>query len=120
MTNECTSFTDHFDDHAEALKRYMRHRLMQHVQGHTGSHWMPPSGNYSLRIALAAAREKINSTMMQHVPTLLAVLMAIAMQGFHKNHKTLPSGTRQRQLFLRFHREKGLELTCWSPITIGV
>jgi hypothetical protein len=59
---------------------------MQHVQGHTGSHWTPPSGDYSLLIALAAAREKINSTMMQHVPTLLAVSMAIAMGGFHKSH----------------------------------
>ena len=29
-------------------------------------------------------------------------------------------GTRQRRMFLRFHREKGLELTCWPLITIGV
>jgi hypothetical protein len=28
--------------------------------------------------------------------------------------------THQRRLFLRFHREKGLELTCWPPITIWV
>jgi hypothetical protein len=31
----------------------MQHLPMQHVQGYTGSHWTPPSGNYSLRIALA-------------------------------------------------------------------
>jgi hypothetical protein len=29
---------------------------MQHVQGYSGSHWTPPSGDYSLRIAPAAAR----------------------------------------------------------------
>jgi hypothetical protein len=53
---------------------------MQHDQGFTGSHWTPPSGDYLLRIALAAARAIINTIMMQHVPTLLAVLMAIAMR----------------------------------------
>jgi hypothetical protein len=29
---------------------------MQHVQGYPGSHWMQPSGDYSLHIAPAAAR----------------------------------------------------------------
>jgi hypothetical protein len=29
---------------------------MQHIQGYSRSHWMPASGNYSLRIAPAAAR----------------------------------------------------------------
>jgi hypothetical protein len=29
---------------------------MQHVQGYSGSHWMPPLGNYLLSIASAAAR----------------------------------------------------------------
>jgi len=52
---------------------------MQHDQGFTGSHWTPSSGDYSLRIAQAAARAIINTTMMQHVPTLLAISMAIAM-----------------------------------------
>jgi hypothetical protein len=42
------SVAGHFDGHGEALKRYIRHRTMQHVQGYTGSHWMPPSGDYSL------------------------------------------------------------------------
>ena len=56
---------------------------MQHVQGYTGSHWTPPSGDYSLRIAPAAARATINSMIMKHVPTLLAVLMAIAMRRYY-------------------------------------
>jgi hypothetical protein len=53
---------------------------MQHDRGFTRSHWMPPPGDYSLRIAPAAARATINTTKMQHVPTLLAVSMAIVMQ----------------------------------------
>ena len=57
-------------------------RPMQHNQGFTGSHWTPSSGDYSLRITLAASRAIINTTMMQHVPTLLAILMAIAMRRY--------------------------------------
>ena len=59
------------------------HRLMQHDQGFTGSHWTSPSGNYSLCITQAATRATINTTMMQHVPTLLAVSMAIAMWRYY-------------------------------------
>ncbi len=50
VTNKC------FDGHADALKQYTWHCPMQHVQGYTGSHWMPPLGNYLLRITPAAAR----------------------------------------------------------------
>jgi hypothetical protein len=47
---------------------------------------MPPSGNYSLRIAPAATRATANVTTMQHVPTLLAILMAVAMQRYDTEH----------------------------------
>jgi hypothetical protein len=47
---------------------------------------MPPSGDYSLGITLAAARATINTTIMQNVPTLLAVLMAIAMRRYYRAH----------------------------------
>ena len=56
---------------------------MQHDQGFTGSHWMPPLGDYSLRIAPAATRASINTRIMQLEPTLMAVLMDIAMQQFY-------------------------------------
>jgi hypothetical protein len=65
-----------------ALKRYGAHHPMQQVQGFTGSHWMPPSDNYSLRMAPAAARATINKTTMQNVPNFLAILMAIAMRQY--------------------------------------
>jgi len=32
------SVASHFNGSAEALKRYMWHCLMQHVQGYSGSH----------------------------------------------------------------------------------
>jgi hypothetical protein len=58
---------------------------MQHVQGYTGSHWTPPSGNYLLRIALAAARTA-NKTTMYYVPTLMAISVVIAMQRYYTAH----------------------------------
>jgi hypothetical protein len=74
---------DHVDGHGEALKQYMPHRLVQHVQGYTGSHWTPPSGDYSLRIALAAATAAANKTTMYHVPTLMAVSVVIATRRYN-------------------------------------
>jgi hypothetical protein len=56
---------------------------MQHDQGFTGSHWTLPLGDYSLRIALSAARGTIKLTMMQHVLTFLAVSMAIAIRRYY-------------------------------------
>jgi hypothetical protein len=56
MTNKCTSSDGRFDGHGGALEQYRQHRLMRHVQGYFGSHWMLPLGDYLLRIAPAAAR----------------------------------------------------------------
>ncbi len=36
---------------------------MRHIQGYHRSYWMPPSGNYLLRIPLPAARAIANKTM---------------------------------------------------------
>jgi hypothetical protein len=54
--NKCSSSASHFDGHGGAPEQYRRHCPMRHVQGYSGSHWTPASGNYSLRIAPAAAR----------------------------------------------------------------
>jgi hypothetical protein len=56
MTNKCTSSTSRFDCHGGAPEQYRWHFPMRHVQGYSGSHWTPALGNYSLRIAPAAAR----------------------------------------------------------------
>jgi hypothetical protein len=47
---------------------------------------MPPSGDYSLSIAPAAARATANKTTMQNVFTLLAVLMAVAARRYYRAH----------------------------------
>ena len=109
----------------------------------TLSHWTLPSGDYLLRIAPAATRVTINKMTMQNAPTQVAVLMAIAMRRYyiacitrwrkfvafikatkcHHRASTRSDSinwTHQRRLFWLFHREKGLELTCWPLITIGV
>jgi hypothetical protein len=86
VANKCISVAGHFDGHGGAPVQYEAHFPMQHDQGFIGSHWTPPSGDYSLRIAPSATRVAINSTMMQHVPTLLAVLMAIAMRWYYRTH----------------------------------
>ncbi len=51
-----------FDGHGGPSVQYEAHRPMQHVQGYSESHWMPPLGNYSLHVALAAARATANKT----------------------------------------------------------
>ncbi len=55
MAIKCTSITVHFDGVADAPVLCGVHRPMQHVQSYSGSHWMPPSGNYSLCAASVAA-----------------------------------------------------------------
>jgi hypothetical protein len=62
MTNKCTSSAGCFDGHSSAPKQYRWHRPMWHVQGYSRSHWTLPLGNYSLRIAPAAARATANKT----------------------------------------------------------
>jgi hypothetical protein len=44
-----------FDGHGDAAVQRGAHRLMEHIQGFTRSHWMQPSGECLRRIAPAAA-----------------------------------------------------------------
>jgi hypothetical protein len=56
---------------------------MPHVKGYPGSHWMPPLGNYLLRIAPAATRAKqANKQQSTNTSTLLAILMAVAVRQY--------------------------------------
>ena len=143
MANKCTSVAGHFDGHGGAPVPYGAYRTMQHDQGFTGSHWMPPLGDYLLHIAPAATRVTANETSMQHVPTLLAISMAVAMRQYDTMHidqwrrimaftkaTKRPHGVSTRSdntkpdtptpVVSSISREKGLELTCWPLITIGV
>jgi hypothetical protein len=62
MASTCSFIVGHFDGHGGLPVQYEVHRLMRHVQGYSGSHWMPPSGNYLLHIAPAATRATANKT----------------------------------------------------------
>ncbi len=97
--NKCTSVAGHFDGHAEALKGYMWHRLMQHIQGYSQSHWMPPSGNYSLYCpgGLQGDRKQIKSVICTHFDGRFdghcnaaglypAYRLMEEVHGFHKSH----------------------------------
>ena len=81
MTNKCTSSAGRFDGHSSAPEQYRPHRPMRHVQGYSGSHWMPASGNYLLHIAPVSSMAIGKQTTINKydTQTKLAVLMAIAM-----------------------------------------
>jgi hypothetical protein len=79
---------------------------MQHVQGYTGSHWMPASGNYLLLIAPAAARATGKQTTIKkytykagcfnghgNAPVRNGVHCPMEeVKGFTRNHWTPPLG----------------------------
>jgi hypothetical protein len=52
---KCRQINDNSDGHGNALVRRGAHHLMEHIQGFTRSHWMPPSGKCLRRIAPTAA-----------------------------------------------------------------
>jgi hypothetical protein len=76
MTNECTLSTSRFDGHGGAPEQYRWHCLMWHVQGYSRSHWMPPSGDYLLRIAPEAAGATANKQQSTNTTKKVAILMA--------------------------------------------
>jgi len=51
----CRPIAGDFDGHGDAAVRREAHRPMEHIQGFTRSHWMPPSGECLRRITPAAA-----------------------------------------------------------------
>jgi hypothetical protein len=52
---KCRQIDDDFGGHDNAAVRCGAHRPMEHIQGFTRSHWMPPSGKCLRRIAPTAA-----------------------------------------------------------------
>jgi hypothetical protein len=68
MASTCSSIVGRFDGHDGLPVQYKVHRPMQHVQSYSGSHWMPPAGDYLLRITPAAARATANKTTTKNVP----------------------------------------------------
>jgi hypothetical protein len=107
MTIKCTSSAGHFDGHGGPPVQYEDDCQMQHVQGYTGSHWTPPSGNYLLRIAPAAARATGKQTTMNKYTYFSGHLdghgdapvrnhahpLMEEVQGFTRSNWMLPLGT---------------------------
>ena len=52
---KCRQIDDNFDGHGDAAVGLRAHRPMEHIQGITQSHWMPPSGKRLCHIALMTA-----------------------------------------------------------------
>ncbi len=96
MTNECTSVVGRFDSHGGAPEWYRWHCPMQYVQGYPRSHWTPPSGDYLLCIAPAAARATSNESTTKNWPTLLAISMAAAVRQY--STACIPQWRRSRAL----------------------
>ncbi len=57
---QSTFSVSHFNQYGGAPVQYVVHQPMQRDHSYSGSHWMLPSGDYSLCIAPAAARATIN------------------------------------------------------------
>ena len=51
---KCRQIDDNFGGHGDAVVRCGAHLPMEHIQGFTRSHWMPPLGKCLHRIAPAA------------------------------------------------------------------
>jgi hypothetical protein len=83
MTIECTLSAIRLDGHGGPPVQYIKHHPMQHVQGYSGSHWMLPSGNYSLRIAPGATRATGKQTTINKYTKKMAILMAAAMRLYN-------------------------------------
>jgi hypothetical protein len=85
MTNECTSIAARFEGLADAPEQYRWHRLMWHVHGYSGSHWILALSNYSLRIAPAAGQQA-NKQQSTNAPKKVAILMAMATRRYVTVH----------------------------------
>ncbi len=51
---KCRQIDNNFDGHGDSAVQHRAHRPMEHIQGFTWSHWMPPSGECLCRITPAA------------------------------------------------------------------
>jgi hypothetical protein len=83
-----------FDGRADAPAQYRVHLLMEGVQGFTRSHWAPPSGKYSRRIAPADNGVTCRIKKDKKLPYLSAVLLALAVRRYDIKHISQRRGSR--------------------------
>jgi hypothetical protein len=80
---KCRRIAGDFDCHADAVVRRGAHRPIEHIQGFTRSHWMPPSGECLHRIVPAAAmvdgfvETTLNTNKTQLLPSIYGTFRAL-------------------------------------------
>jgi hypothetical protein len=77
-----------FDLRNDVLVQCRIHCPMERVQGFTRSYWMPPLGEYFLRIILADNGVACKKITMKRAPYLLAILMAVVVRRYNTVHIT--------------------------------
>jgi len=72
---KCRQISGNFDCHMDAVVRRGAHLLIEHIQGFTRSHWMPPPGECLRRIAPAAVMvDKFIETTLNTNKTQLCII----------------------------------------------
>ena len=80
---KCRRIADDFDCHADAAVQRRAHRMIEHIQGFTRSHWMPPSGECLRCIAPAAVmvnefvETTLNTNKIQLLPSNFGTFRAL-------------------------------------------
>ena len=103
MGNNKLATTGNFDCHADAPVQRRTHRPIEHVQGLTWSHCMPPSGECLRRIAPAAVivdefiETTLNTNKTQHLPSNYITFRSLVVcENFNpKTDPLLSSSVRQ-------------------------
>jgi hypothetical protein len=78
-----TTVATRFDGRDDALVQCRVHHPMERVKGFTRSHWMPPSGEYSLRIIPADNGVTCKKKTIKRAPYLLAISMAMVVRRYN-------------------------------------
>jgi len=71
-------------------------------------------------ISMAVAMRQYNTARIARWRRFMAFIKATKRRHRASTRSDITNVSRQRRLFRTSHREKGLQLTCWPLITIGV
>jgi hypothetical protein len=103
---KCRRIAGDFDCHADAAVRRGAHQPIEHIQGFTWSHWMPPSGKCLRRIVPAATlvdgfvETTLNTNKTQLLPSNYGTFRSLVVcENFNPKTNPLLSSLMQRALF---------------------
>ena len=109
---KCWQINANFDGHGDAAVRRGAQRPMEHIQGFTRSHWMPPSGECLCRIGIAPTAAMVgdfelntqNTNKTQLVPSDYRTFLLVKAKQFWDPKRTLYSRHRCYKLRLNLKR----------------